>query len=138
MDAGLNFFYVIMGVIGWVNWSRGGEGDLLPISALSRRSNIAIVISGGIGTILMGYLLFKYTDASLPYWDALTTIFSVIATFLLIRRQIDNWVYWIITDAIYVGMYYYREAYLFAILFIVYTLMAVSGYIEWKKEKALM
>lgn len=135
MDAGLNVFYVIMGIIGWINWSKGGQGDELPITQLSRNVNFWIIVLGMIGSVILGYILTYYTDAALPYWDALTTIFSVVATFLLIRRRIDNWVYWIITDAIYVGMYFYREAYLFGILFLVYTVMAVIGWIQWQREK---
>ncbi len=138
MDALLNVFYVIMGIVGWINWSGKGENGQLPITSLKFTTNTWIVLIGLVAGVLLGYLLSNYTTASLPYWDALTTIFSIAATFLLIRRHIDNWVYWIVTDAIYIGMYYYKGAYLFGILFIVYTLMAVAGWLQWKKEKAFI
>ena len=136
MDALLNLFYVVMGIIGWVNWQGNRDSPAeLSISALGWKSNLEIIGAGLAGSLLMGYLLHNYSHAALPYWDALTTIFSVIATFLLIQRRIDNWIYWIVTDTIYIGMYYYKGAYLFGILFIVYTLMAVAGWFRWKAEK---
>ena len=135
MDSLLNIFYVVMGVIGWVNWTGGGNEEQLPITSLRSMSNAYLVGGGMLGTLIMWFVLSHYTAAALPFWDALTTIFSIIATFLLIQRKIDNWIYWIITDTIYIGMYYYKGAYLFGILFIIYTLMAIAGWLQWKQEK---
>jgi len=129
MDSGLNFFYVIMGIVGWINWGKSG-GDPT-ISFYSGSFHIrAIIILLGL-SVLAAVGLEYWTDAALPYWDATTTVFSIWATYLLIKHKKENWLYWIVTDAVYIGLYAYKGAYLFALLFIIYTIISVKGWFEW-------
>lgn len=134
MDSGLNFFYVIMGVIGWLNWGRSGGNPGISTNTV-RFHLIAIFILLALSAVI-GQLLQTYTQAALPFWDAGTTLFSIWATYLLVKHKKENWLYWIVTDGIYVGLYMYKGAYLFAILFVIYTVLSVKGWRDWSKETA--
>jgi len=82
--------------------------------------------------LLFGYL-FSYTAAAATYWDAFTTAFSVIATVMLVQRRLENWLYWIVIDLTYAGLYWSRAAVLFALLMLVYSVIAVFAYRNWTR-----
>lgn len=133
-DSLLNIFYVVMGGVGWWKWAqKKTKIDKQGIIQLPLKSHLMIVLWGGVLSILAGVIAEMFTGANLPYIDAPTTIFSIIATFLLIRKDIGNWIYWIIVDTIYVGIYIHKAAFLFAVLFVIYTLMAIVGWLNWRK-----
>ncbi|MDP2891472.1 MAG: nicotinamide riboside transporter PnuC, partial [Bacteroidota bacterium] len=83
---------------------------------------------------LMWFILDNYTDSNVPVADSLATSFSIVATWMLARKILEHWVVWIFVDAFSIGLFWYKELYPTVILFVVYTIMAVIGYIEWKKE----
>jgi nicotinamide mononucleotide transporter len=84
-------------------------------------------------TYILGKLLKWYTDASVPYWDALATSMSFTAQYLVARKKIENWMLWMDVNLLYTGIYIYKELYLYAILFSIYFVMAIIGYLKWKK-----
>jgi nicotinamide mononucleotide transporter len=81
----------------------------------------------------MGFLLQKYTEASLPYWDATTTAYSVIAQWLLARKKLENWLFWIFINVLCVGIYYVKDLTATAILYFVLLLIAIKGYAQWRE-----
>jgi nicotinamide mononucleotide transporter len=83
---------------------------------------------------IIAFILINFTDSEIPYWDAFTTAGSFVATWMLARKIIEHWLIWIIVDSVSLGLYIYKGLYATVILFAVYTLLAVMGYIEWKKE----
>ncbi len=136
-DAGLNIFYAAMAVVGLWRWqtrraARGPE-RVKPITALSLREH-AYIIAGGLAvSLLCGVLAQAYTKVSFPYLDALTTVFSVVGTFLLVERKLENWLYLLAMDVLYVYLYSAKGSALFAGLFVVYTLLAGVGYYNWRR-----
>ena len=135
LDAALQVFYVFMAFVGLYNWRYGGEGRTeAPIERLSPNEHLPYLAAGTLLAIAFGYFFDQYTPAASTYWDAFTTVFSVFATLLLVQRYLDNWVYWIVIDIIYVGLYYSREAYLFSLLMVVYTLIAGIAWVHWRKS----
>jgi len=133
-DSLLNLFYVVMGGIGWWQWmQKKSEGGQFGIIRLSITTHLYILLFGSVLSLLAAFIAEAYTNASLPFIDAPTTVFSIIATFLLIKKDIGNWVYWIIVDTIYIGIYIQKGALLFAILFGIYTVMAIVGWKNWQK-----
>jgi len=134
IDAILNVFYVVMGFVGIYQWKFGStEKKQLYVTQLTVNQHIMIVVAGVALTFLLGYLFEKYTPAQKTYLDAFTTAFAIFATFMTIQKKIGNWIYWIIVDMIYVYMYWAVGAYLFMLLFIVNTVLAVKGYLNWRK-----
>lgn len=134
-DALLQVFYVVMAVVGWWQWRLGGtQGTPLPMSWMSRPAHFFTIVGGSLLSIAFAYTAATLTTAAATYWDAFTTVFSVITTFWLVRRKIDNWLYWIFIDLLYAGLYATRGAYLFAVLMLVYTGIAALAFYRWRAE----
>ncbi|MCB0661926.1 MAG: nicotinamide mononucleotide transporter [Saprospiraceae bacterium] len=135
IDALLQLFYVGISAWGIYNWLYGGKGEQeLPITTMTSRSHIIIISTGLIGSGLTGYFFATYTAAAATYLDAFTTVFSIITTFLVIRRKLENWLYWIVIDAVYIFLYASRGSTLFTLLFVAYLIIAVIGYLGWRRE----
>lgn len=138
LDALLQLFYVGMALWAVYRWrQRGASKGELPISRVSARGHGVYIGLGAVISVPFGYFFDAYTPAAATYWDAFTTVFAVLATIMLAKRQLDNWLYWVVVDAIYVGLYYSRGAFLLALVMIVYTIMAVQGYRYWRRQWAL-
>lgn len=134
-DMGLNGYYLAVSVYGWIHWSRAGkEGkETLPVSRISRNTALVLGSLTLIGFLGIGWGLDRFTDSPIPYWDALTTAVSFTATWMLARKILEHWILWIFVDAISIGLYLYRGLYPTLVLFVVYTTMAIIGYLQWKK-----
>ena len=131
LDAFLQAFYVIMAVVGFVNWNRAEKETHIHIWKVNRHSfNIFFTMIISLG---LGYIFEKYTDQANPYLDALTTCFSLSATYMVARKVLGNWIYWIVIDSILAYLYFSRGLKLSSLLMIFYTIMAVKGFIEWHK-----
>ncbi len=138
LDALLQLFYVAMGFVGIYEWKYGGRAqEGLPISRLSINQHLQIIGGGTLAALLFGYFFDAYTPAAATYWDAFTTVFSIIATFILVRKVLDNWAYWIVVDAAYAGLYFSRGAYLFTFLMVVYVVIASLALRAWWREYQL-
>ncbi|MEM7511704.1 MAG: nicotinamide riboside transporter PnuC [Bacteroidota bacterium] len=134
LDVGLFGYYVLIGFYGWYLWRKGKQVQkTLTISQISVKLLLMLLGLGVLFTIGLGQLFSIYTDASIPYWDAFTTGFSLVATYMQAKKFLENWLLWIVVDAIYVGVYFYKDLDFFAILSIFYTIMAVYGFIHWRK-----
>ncbi len=134
-DAALQFFYIIVGIWGLYMWFRRDEEvPELQISIWPIKKHLIIVVSGLLCTIPLGLLLNTYTDAVFSYIDTFTTIFSIVATIMLVYKVLENWIYWIIVDLVYIFLYYQRGGYLFAILLLIYAMIAVYGYLNWRTK----
>jgi len=133
-DAGLNIFYAIMAIWGAWRWlkSKGEDPEVL-ISTLPVKQHILIIGFGVSLSILLGYIASVSTVAAMTYLDSLTTVFSVMATFMLIERKAESWIYLFVMDIIYVYLYVERGSLIFAILFVIYCVLALVGYFNWKK-----
>jgi nicotinamide mononucleotide transporter len=124
-----------MGIYGWYAWTKGFKNNAsLPISQLKVQNHLIIIVGGFILTYLVGTFFKHYTDAVATYLDAFTTVFSIITTVLVARKILENWLYWIIIDAVYIYLYGSRGGYLFAFLNVVYVIIAIIGYVNWRNQ----
>jgi len=135
-DMSLQFYYVFISIYGWINWKRGklGSGEELLTTQLSKRLLLNLVIVTGLIYIVYYLILSKFTDSTIPKADSLVGALSVVGTWMLAKKFIENWLVWIVADALCVGLYIYKGLFPTAILFIVYTVMSVVGYWQWKKR----
>ena len=116
------FFYIGLAGLGLI-----GYGNDVQISGLFH----LILLSGAvIGTVVLGVILRKTTDAMLPFLDAFTTVFSLAATWLMINMIHENWLYWIVIDTVSIYLYAKRGLKLSSVLFLLYLLLALDGYFE--------
>lgn len=132
-QVGLQVYYLGASLYGWYHWNRQKDQDSLPISTLSIKQHLLFIGIGGIITVVLGYLLSENTDASIPFVDSFTTIFSLLTTILVTRKVLENWLYWIIVDSVGAYQYYYKELYLTSLLFVLYVIIVVFGYLKWRK-----
>jgi len=134
---GLQVYYVFISIYGWYYWLKGAKNKEVgktPVIRISQKVFIWLtpITIATYFTIL--YILKNFTDSPIPYMDSLITSLSIIATWMLARKIIENWLVWILVDAVSVGLYFYRGLWATTILFLVYTIMAVAGYFEWRKD----
>lgn len=99
------------------------------------RDLMVLIIIVLIIAIAAGLALKKYTDASLPYLDSFCMSISLAATWLTTRKVLENWLMWMLVDATYVGVYIYKQAYMTAILYVLFVIMAIIGFNTWKKAQ---
>lgn len=136
-DMGLQVFYFVLSVYGWYYWLHGGRGGReAPVRRLRLRPALLLGVLGAAATVGIGWGLATYTDADLPYWDALTTVGSIIGQGLLAKKLLENWLVWIGVDVLSVAIYYYKGLYLTTLLFAAFLVMAVMGYVAWKRSMA--
>ena len=133
-ETGLQIFYLFMALYGWWNWSKKHGTPILQIQEWNLNRHILIIIIGMLFTFLMGFYFTIYTDASMPILDAFTTVFSIVATYMMIKKVLGNWLYWIVIDITSIYLYQEKALEQTAILFILYTTMAIFGYFTWMKQ----
>lgn len=132
-DMSLQLYYLVVSVYGWINWKRGKEEKELPATATTKKLWIKLALATVAIYFIYYFVLLYFTDSTIPKSDSLVGALSVIATWMLARKLIENWLVWIVADALCVGLYIYKGLYPTAILFVIYTVMAVVGYIQWRK-----
>jgi len=133
-DTAINTYYIAMSFYGWFAWGKNkNTADFIPLRLKSRHFVLYIVV-GFIVTVGLAFTVSKYSDAALPYFDAFTTIFAIIATYMVVKKWIENWLIWVVVDSVATGMYWYKELYLTALLFFIYTIISIIGYQKWKKQ----
>jgi len=135
-DMGLQFYYVFISIYGWFHWSRANaQGkETLPVTHLTKSLFFKLFLASLFLYIGISLILIHHTDSPLPYWDAFTTALSIVATWMLARKILEQWLVWIIVDAVSMGLYIYKGLYPTSVLFLVYTALALVGYLQWKKE----
>ena len=131
----INIYYSVMSILGWYLWSRRNNGqEEFPISIMNSKE---YKISGLIFTVTLLFIALvyhffdKFTDLT-AYVDAFTTALFFVGMWLMAKRKIENWIVWIIADIISVPLYFYKGLTVSSLQFIVFTIIAILGYIEWK------
>ena len=130
-DMGLQVVYLGLGVFGWLNWLFGGERRTsLEISRTNRGEWTALLVAIPLGTLALREILLVINGAA-PFLDSLTTVLSLAAQYLLCRKRLENWFFWMAADIIYVPLYFSRNLPLTAVLYAVFLLMCLVGVREW-------
>ena len=139
-DMSLQVYYVAISIYGWYHWLRGSnnksgeENNELPVQTLSAKLIWKLAMATILIFFVLLFILLKFTDSDVPFMDSMTTAFSVVATWMLAKKYIEHWLIWIFVDAVSAGLYVYKNLWPTVILFLVYTVMAFLGYLEWKKD----
>lgn len=134
-DLILHVIYVGLQFYGWHQWLRGGrDHGKLSVTHMSYSSLSLWCIIVAVGTLIWGYLMARNTDAALPYPDAFTTVASLTAQWLMAKKRLQSWLFWIAVDVIAIGVYFYKELYLTTGLYAVFLIMATLGFFAWRKD----
>ena len=133
MEAYLQIFYIFMGVYGWSQWkSKQPEFIVNNWSTLNHFKAISLIL---LLALISGYLLDRYTEAALPFLDALTTWGAIFATYMVAKKLIENWIYWFVIDSISIFLFISRDLHLTALLFAGYLVIICFGYRSWSKAR---
>jgi nicotinamide mononucleotide transporter len=138
-EAGLNVFYAAMAIYGWYQWrfgrTRGANAEPgLRITTWPWRAHVlaiagSVLLSLGVGAVMSGY-----TAAAFPYLDAFVTVSSVVTTYMVARKILENWLYWLVIDSLSLYLYVARELYGYAALFALYLVLVVLGWLRWHRD----
>lgn len=147
-DCSMQVYYVLAGLYGWAVWhgARRRTGQNSTPEA-PEKTPAAIVhtplrqIPALVGVYLAAHaaiylLLVHFTNSTVPFWDAGTTAASIVAMWMLSRRQVEQWLVWLAVDVVTAGLYLYKGIPLTAGLYVLYSVLAVAGYLRWKRQAA--
>jgi nicotinamide mononucleotide transporter len=134
MESALQIFYAAMAVYGWYQWRYGGaEHAGIPIS-IWRPGQHARAIAGVLVLAAASGWMLTSTDAAFPYLDSFTTIAAIVATWMVAKKVLENWIYWFVIDGVSVYLYTARDLYLTAGLFLLYLVLVVVGFRAWLND----
>jgi nicotinamide mononucleotide transporter len=126
----LQVLFIVQSIFGWINWNKPSK---YPISWIYPHNRGTVFISMLLLSFIM-VIFLRENGGKMPYFDGITTSLSIVAMVLLSYRKIDNWIYWIIADMIFIFFFYINSLYLSAGIYLVFLLLAISGLTQWKKS----
>ncbi len=134
-DMGLQAVYFALSVYGWYGWLYGGQGrTALTVSRTPTAWWLWLAGSAAVVWAALSAITSRLPGASLPYLDAATTTTSLVAQWMMTRKLVENWLLWIVVDVVYIGMFITKGLYLTAFNYAVYLVLAVMGYVAWRRS----
>ncbi|MFZ1611107.1 MAG: nicotinamide riboside transporter PnuC [Chitinophagales bacterium] len=142
-DAFINLYYFIISIFGWYYWMYGrkfqsSELDTTEKKAVIIRSsfkeNIILIFLTLLLFVGLGFLLQNFTDSNVPWADAFNTSIFIIAMYLMAKKNIYHWIFWIVGDLASIPLYIYKNLNVTAFQYLIFLLIAIAGYIEWRKK----
>ena len=134
-DMMMNFYYSIMSIYGWWNWSRKKGDKYIVPKTNKREKQIGVIMF--VGTMIVTYFVYKgfgYTLEIPNYIDIVTSGIFFTAMWYMANKKLENWILWIIADIITIPLYAYRGLGMLSVQYIIFTILAIQGYIEWKNN----
>lgn len=138
-DFAINIYYLVMAVYGYLAWTfnfKKKEKAELPITRMPPKQYLPVALVLAAIYAVLAWWLVNLTDSNVPYYDAFTTALSIVGTWMLARKYIEQWIVWIIVDAVCVGLFIYKGIYFYATLYLIYTVIAFFGYRKWRRRIA--
>ncbi|MDP8016242.1 nicotinamide riboside transporter PnuC [Prescottella equi] len=135
-DSALQVVYIALAVWGWHNWVQGRNGDTLAVTGTSGTEWVWLAGVGIAGTGALTVLLDTATSSTVPFWDAVTTVLSLLATWGQATKRWESWLLWIAADLIYIPLYLHKGLTLTALLYCGFLLLCVRGLLAWRRSRA--
>lgn len=132
-ESFLYIYYAFAAAYGWWSWG-ASSSETLKVSSWRPKWHLVAIAICTLLSFALGLSLRHFTDAKMPIVDAHTTIFSFFATYLTTKKIIESWLYWVVVDSVTIYLYWSRALPIYALLSLVYTLMSVRGYLNWRRS----
>ena len=135
-DASLQVFFAIVALWGWFQWLRGhrADGSALQVSRLTLRGALWALAACAVAWPLVALFLIRFTNSDVPWFDGFATGLSLVGQYLLGRKFIENWVVWLAVNAVSVGLFVHKGLWLTVVLYAVFALLSVAGYLAWRQR----
>ena len=133
IESILQLFYVVMAIVGWVSWNKE-KLDNSKVKKWGVNNHLLNIVISGIVAFILGFIFDNYSNQANPYIDAFTTCYSLSATFMVTRKILGNWIYWIIIDLVSIYLYAQRDYNLTAVQYGIFTILAVYGFMTRRSE----
>ena len=138
-DMLLQGVYAVLQLYGWWQWTRGGSSHSgVQVNRLSTQGLLFSLAAGSLGAIALGYLMATFTDAAAPWQDAALSAFSLVAQVWMAQKRVECWPLWIVLDLLFVALFLTHGMHLTAGLYALFTLLAISGWLTWQRDRALV
>nr|WP_037084395.1 nicotinamide riboside transporter PnuC [Prescottella equi] len=135
-DSALQIVYIALAVWGWRNWVQGRAGETLAVTGTTGTEWVWLAGAGIAGTGALMLLLDTATSSTVPFWDAVTTVLSLLATWGQATKRWESWLLWIAADLIYIPLYLHKGLTLTALLYAGFLLLCVRGLLAWRRSRA--
>ncbi|MFJ2651327.1 nicotinamide riboside transporter PnuC [Streptomyces sp. NPDC087420] len=137
-DMALQAVFITLAAYGWWIWTHGGGPDspTLAVRRTTRTEWGVLCAAGVVGTLGLTFLLGRATDSTVPFWDALTTSLSLMATYGQCRKLLESWWLWIAADVVYIPLYAHKDLYLTSLLYVGFLALCVAGLRNWSRDAA--
>ena len=135
-DMIINFYFVIMSIYGWYYWSQKKNGEVLHNVSRTSTKEYYFILMLGIISLISIYAIYNFYDkwdSWTAYVDTITTAIFFVAMYLMARRKVESWIFWIIGDLITIPLYFYKGLTISSIQYLIFLILAILGYISWKK-----
>ncbi len=134
-EAGLQVFFALTALWGWWQWLRGRDeaGETLLPRALGRPPAFALIVMSALAVPALALFLARFTSSDVPWWDALPTVLSLAATYLLGKKYVANWPLWIVVNLISMGLFAYKGLWITVGLYALFAVMAAIGWKAWRE-----
>ncbi len=135
-DMIINFYFVLMSIYGWYYWAQRKDGEVLHNVSRTSTNEYHIILILGITSLLSIYFIYNFYDkwnSWTAYVDTITTAIFFVAMYLMARRKVESWIFWIIGDIITIPLYFYKGLTISSIQYLIFLILAILGYISWKK-----
>lgn len=133
MESVLNIYYMGMALYGYWQWTQGGgKHQGVKVTTWSLKIHLKLIAITALVSLFIGHGMASYTQAAFPYLDAATTCFAVVTTYLVAKKVLENWLYWVVIDLLSIYLYLNKGLMLTSLLFVLYVCLAVAGYFLWR------
>jgi len=138
-DMGVQFVYIAVAIYGWWNWLHGGvDHSELKVARASAMGWLGYTALAAFGTAVLYWVLHRFTPSTVPFADGLTSALFLTAQYMMSRKLVENWWFWIVGDVLVIGLYIYKHLYLTSVLYVIFLAMSVAALLEWQRAAKRM
>lgn len=137
-EAGVNFYYTVMSIVGWVLWTQKRAGEqVLQITRSSSREWLIAAFFFSSCWFVLWWILKSYTNSTVPLADGFASAAAYTGMWLMARKKLENWLWWIVTNIASIPLYFIKGFVFTSFQYLVFLVLAVMGYVEWRRKAGL-